>query len=82
MLASVVEDTWGWVQPAAASRPEVLHVLSHVGNGEHAAGGHAWSLDGLRWHDTTAVRAGVPAYTGQVRRLASFTMAIKVDLLC
>ena len=63
-----VEDTWGWVQPADAVRgtPEVLHVLSHVGNGGEAAGGHAWSLDGTRWIDTTAVPMGVPAYTGRV----------------
>ena len=46
------------------SHPEVLHVLSHVGNGASAAGGHAWSYDGVRWVDTTGANA---AYTGRVR---------------
>lgn len=70
VLGQAVEDTWAWRQPADApgGRPEVLHALSHVGNGAHAAGGHAWSLDGVEWHDTTVVHGGggVAAYTGRV----------------
>ncbi len=67
VLSASVEDTWGWVQPASAGRPEVMHVLDHVGNGADAAGGHAWSLDGVTWVDTTLAAGGVPAYTGRVR---------------
>lgn len=66
VLSAAVEDTWAWVQPAARDRPEVLHTLSHVGNGAHAAGGHAWSLDGVSWVDTTVARGGAPSYTGRV----------------
>ncbi|EOD31815.1 hypothetical protein EMIHUDRAFT_112628 [Emiliania huxleyi CCMP1516] len=67
VLSSRVEDTWGWVAPASedGTRPEVLHVLSHAGNGATEAGGHAWSLDGVRWNDTT--RSAGAAYTGAVR---------------
>ena len=43
-ILSGVEDTWGWVQPASANHPEILHVLDHAGNGANSAGGHAWSL--------------------------------------
>ena len=67
VLSWHVEDTWGWVRAASAGNPEVLHVLSHVGNGARAAGGHAWSFDGVNWVDTTAVHGGVPAYTGRVQ---------------
>ena len=63
VLSRHVEDTWGWVQPLEGGM-EVLHVLSHVGNGNRAAGGHAWSVDGVKWHDTTAA---APAYTGRVK---------------
>jgi len=66
-ILSGVEDTWGWVQPASANHPEILHVLDHAGNGANSAGGHAWSLDGVTWTDTTVKAGGAPAYTGRIR---------------
>lgn len=51
------EDTWGWRD----ERTGVLHTLSHRGNGAAAAGAHAYSLDGVTWH-----QAEQPAYTGRV----------------
>lgn len=69
-----VEDTWGWVQPASSAGPQVLHVLSHVGNGASHAGGHAWSIDGVHWNDTTL--GGTPAYTGTVRWAAGRTSVL------
>lgn len=67
VLAAAVEDTWAWVRPAVDGvRPWTIHTLSHVGNGAHAAGGHAWSADGVHWNDTTVTPGGVPSYTGEV----------------
>ena len=69
VLGQAVEDTWLWAQPPnrSAGTPLVLHTFAHVGNGASAAGGHAWSYDGVHWHDTTAVKGGVAPYTGKVR---------------
>lgn len=53
------EDPWGWVQ-TSQDGTEVMHSFTHDSNGATAAGGHAWSLDGVHWTKSEM------AYTGTV----------------
>jgi len=46
---------WPWIDSDG-----VYHTLTHDGNGANGAGGHAFSFDGIHWHEAPM------AFTGNV----------------